>query len=67
MTGRQDDRQDDRQRILDEYMIDFSESVTGDEVEDPLKPNITDPGSVVTTEAAVTDHNGIVCEVKENL
>ncbi len=22
MTGRQDDRQDDRQRILDEYMID---------------------------------------------
>ncbi len=23
MTGRQDDRQDDRQRILDEYMINF--------------------------------------------
>jgi hypothetical protein len=23
MTGRQDDRQDDRQRILDEYMIDI--------------------------------------------
>ncbi len=23
MTGRQDDRQDDRQRILDEYMIDM--------------------------------------------
>jgi hypothetical protein len=23
MTGRQDDRQDDRQRILDEYMIDL--------------------------------------------
>jgi hypothetical protein len=41
--------------------------VTGDEVEDPLKPNITDPGAVVTTEAAVTDHNGIVCEVKDIL
>ncbi len=38
--------------------------MTGDEAEDPLKPNITDPGPVVTTEASVTDHNGIVCEVK---
>jgi hypothetical protein len=42
--------------------------VTGDEVEDPLKPpNITDPGAVVTTEATVTDQNGIVCEVKDIL
>ncbi len=27
MTGRQDDRQDDRQRILDEYMIDMTPEV----------------------------------------
>jgi hypothetical protein len=27
MTGRQDDRQDDRQRILDEYMIDNKSKV----------------------------------------
>jgi hypothetical protein len=37
MTGRQDDRQDDRQRILDEYMIDTEDFVSVSEPFVPLK------------------------------
>jgi hypothetical protein len=43
MTGRQDDRQDDRQRILDEYMIDTSISDVG------CKANVsTEKNKVIT-------------------
>jgi hypothetical protein len=67
MTGRQDDRQDDRQRILDEYMIDLLPSVRALEVaaHNFIEPTVTEHERLELEAARSQQVNGLLVLVRK--